>query len=62
MIIAAKNSDNEELANEICDLLYHMLVLMAERGLPLERVEAILEERRQKIGNLKQFHQTDHNT
>ena len=62
MIIAAKNSDNEELANEICDLLYHMLGLMAERGLPLERVEAILEERRQKIGNLKQFHQTDHNT
>ena len=62
MIIAAKNFDNEELANEICDLLYHMLVLMAERELPLERVMAILEERRQKIGNLKQFHQTDHNT
>lgn len=62
MIIAAKNQDNEELSNEICDLLYHMLVLMAERGLSLEEVEAILEQRRQKIGNLKQFHQTDHNT
>ncbi|MFZ2538674.1 MAG: phosphoribosyl-ATP diphosphatase, partial [Oscillospiraceae bacterium] len=28
MIIAAKNGDNEELENEICDLLYHMMVLM----------------------------------
>lgn len=62
MVIAAKNQDNEELSNEICDLLYHMLVLMAERGLPLEDVEAILEQRRQKIGNLKQFHVSDHNT
>ena len=61
-IIAAKNLDNEELSNEICDLLYHILVLMAERELPLEQVIAILEQRRQKIGNLKQFHQTDHNT
>lgn len=62
MVIAAKNQDNEELSNEICDLLYHMLVLMAERELPLEDVEKILEERRQKIGNLKQFHVSDHNT
>ena len=61
-IIAAKNLDNEELSNEICDLLYHILVLMAERELPLEQVMASLEQRRQKIGNLKQFHQTDHNT
>lgn len=62
MVIAAKNNDNEELANEICDLLYHMLVMMAEQNLPLENVIEILEERRQKIGNLKQFHVSDHNT
>ena len=62
MVIAAKNQDNEELANEICDLLYHILVLMAERELPLSEVQAILEQRRQKIGNLKQFHVSDHNT
>ena len=62
MVIAAKNQDNEELSNEICDLLYHMLVLMAECNLPLEDVEEILEQRRQKIGNLKQFHVSDHNT
>lgn len=59
MVIAAKNKDNDELANEICDLLYHMLVMMAERGLQWSEVEAILEQRRQKIGNLKTFHQTD---
>ncbi len=61
-IIAAKNNDNKETANEICDLLYHLLVLMAEQGITLSEVEAILEERRAKIGNLKQFHQTDKNS
>jgi len=62
MVIAAKNPGTEELSNEICDLIYHMLVLMVQRGVPLEEVEAILEQRRQKIGNLKQFHVSDHNT
>jgi len=60
VIIAAKNGKNDETAGEICDLLYHLLVLMAEQGLPLEQIEAILEARRQKIGNLKTFHQSDH--
>ena len=62
MIIAAKNQDNDELKNEISDLVYHVLVLMAERGLPLEDVQEVLEERRLKIGNLKKFHVSDHNT
>lgn len=60
VIIAAKNGCQEETANEICDLLYHLLVLMAQQDLPLEKVEEILERRRQKIGNLKQFHSSDH--
>ena len=60
MIIAAKNQDKEELSNEMCDLIYHMMVLMAEQGLELSDIETILEQRRQKIGNLKVFHQTDH--
>ncbi len=62
MVIAAKNSDNEELVNEINDLLYHMIVLMAERGVTVEDVEAVMVERSKKIGNLKQFHVSDHNT
>lgn len=60
MIIAAKNHDNDELANEMCDLLYHMLVLMAQNDVKLDDVTAILEQRRQKLGNLKNFHQVDH--
>ncbi|MGI5895710.1 MAG: phosphoribosyl-ATP diphosphatase [Oscillospiraceae bacterium] len=62
MIIASKNEDPEELKNEICDLVYHMLVLMCEKGVRVEDVQEILEERRQKIGNLKQFHQVDRNS
>ncbi len=62
MIIAAKNQDKEELANEMCDLIYHMMVLMVEQGLELSDVADILEQRRQKIGNLKTFHQTDRNS
>ena len=62
VIIAAKNGVAEDTENEICDLLYHLLVLMAEQNIPVENVEAILEQRRQKIGNLKKFHQVDHQT
>lgn len=62
MVIAAKNSDKEELVGEINDLLYHMIVLMAERGVTVEDVEAVMTERSRKIGNLKQFHVSDHNT
>jgi phosphoribosyl-ATP pyrophosphohydrolase len=59
MLIAAKNQDKEELANEICDLLYHMMVLMVECEIPLSNVKTILEERSQKIGNLKTFNKTN---
>ena len=62
MIIAAKNNDKDELTNEMCDLIYHMMVLMAEQGVELSDIGGILEQRRQKIGNLKQFHISDHNT
>lgn len=61
-IIAAKNNDNEELKNEINDLLYHVMVLAANQGLEWSEVEKILEERNEKIGNLKQFHQVDKNS
>lgn len=61
-VIAAKNGDNDELANEINDLLYHVMVLCANQGLDWSDVEKILEERNEKIGNLKQFHTVDKNT
>ena len=59
VIIAAKNGKNEDTTEEIC---YHLLVMMVEEGIPLEQVETVLEQRRQKIGNLKNFHESDHNT
>lgn len=62
VIIAAKNGDNAETSGEICDLLYHLLVLMAQQDIPLEQVTDILELRRQKIGNLKTFHESNHNS
>lgn len=54
VIIAAKNKDNSELINEVCDLTYHLLVLMVEQGVNLDSVIEELEARRQKIGNKKQ--------
>lgn len=62
VIIAAKNGDNSDTANEICDLLYHLTVLMAEQGISVDDVNAILRERSKKTGNLKTFHQVDKNT
>lgn len=54
VIIAAKNRDKNELVNEICDLSYHILVLMAEEGIELDSIRIELEKRREKIGNKKQ--------
>lgn len=62
VIIAAKNGDNNETVGEICDLFYHLLVLMIKQNIPLEQVIDMLEQRRQKIGNLKSFHTSDHNS
>lgn len=61
-IIAAKNGNNVDTSNEICDLIYHLMVLMVEQGITLEEIDEILSQRAQKIGNLKKFHQTDRNS
>lgn len=53
VIIAAIKNDKEELICEISDELYHLFVLMAERGISLQEVEAELAKRSQKTGNLK---------
>jgi len=45
VIIAAKNRDNGELRYETADLIFHMMVLLRERGLPLDDVLAELESR-----------------
>jgi phosphoribosyl-ATP pyrophosphohydrolase/phosphoribosyl-AMP cyclohydrolase len=45
VVIAAKNADRGELVWETADLLYHTLVLLAERGVSLDDVGAELSRR-----------------
>ncbi len=45
VIIAAKGEGDERVVYEMADLLYHSLVLLAERGLAWETVEAELMRR-----------------
>ena len=61
-IIAAKNGVQEDTVGEISDLIYHLTVMMVQQGIPLETVMEELDRRSAKIGNLKQFHVSDHNT
>ena len=53
---------NDELCMEVCDLLFHLLVLCENQNLPVADIYAELEARSQKIGNLKQMKVVDHNT
>ena len=59
-IIAAKNGIQEDTVGEISDLIYHLLVMMADQNIPLTAVIEELDRRSLKIGNLKQFHTSDH--
>lgn len=45
MVIAAKNPDPAELKYEISDFLYHMIVLMAEKGLTWDEIFRELSKR-----------------
>lgn len=45
IVIAAKNPNPEEVKYEITDFLYHLMVLMAERGVTWEDIIQELEER-----------------
>ncbi|MCA1615746.1 MAG: bifunctional phosphoribosyl-AMP cyclohydrolase/phosphoribosyl-ATP diphosphatase HisIE [Acidobacteria bacterium] len=47
-IIAAKNDDARAFVGEVSDLLYHLLVLLAERGVHPQEVEAELSRREGK--------------
>ena len=45
IVIAAKNPDNEETKYEISDFLYHLMVLMAEKGVTWEDITSELAQR-----------------
>ncbi len=46
IIIAAKNPDESELIYETADFLYHLLVLLKEKDISLEKIAAELTKRR----------------
>ena len=46
VVLAAKGESDDRLAEETADLLYHVLVALHQRGLPLVRVMDVLRERR----------------
>lgn len=49
-VIAAKNGDKAALVGEMCDLIYHLLVLMVEREVSLEDLRRQMQERHVKKG------------
>lgn len=53
VIIAAKGDSKEDMVAEICDLLYHLEVLMVDRKIEISSVEEELKKRSAKIGNSK---------
>ncbi len=62
MVIAAKNGVKDETVGEICDLIYHTLVMMANEGITPDDVDDELRKRAEKAGNLKKFHVVDKNS
>ena len=46
VVIAASQRDRKATIQEIADLEYHLLVLMADRGITLDDIEAELRSRR----------------
>lgn len=61
-IIAAKNDSDEDLIGEISDLIFHLEVVMAQRGITPTDVANELRRRSLKTGNLKQMHVADKNS
>jgi phosphoribosyl-ATP pyrophosphohydrolase/phosphoribosyl-AMP cyclohydrolase len=45
VVVAANSEDDSRLASEAADLLYHLLVLLQARGVPLDAVLKELEKR-----------------
>lgn len=52
-VIAAKNESKDDLVGEICDLIYHIEVLMFNKNVDIEDVMKKLSERHKKECNKK---------
>ncbi|KOF56901.1 MULTISPECIES: phosphoribosyl-ATP diphosphatase [Clostridium] len=53
VIIAAKNENKDEFVGEVCDVIYHLMVLLVEKNIKLEDISEELNKRSKKIGNKK---------
>lgn len=53
VVISSLGTNKEDQVGEICDLTYHVLVLMAELNISLEDINNELKKRSQKTGNFK---------
>lgn len=51
-IVEAKNTRKKKFVGEVADLLFHLMVLMAEKGVSLKKVVKQLKKRHKK-GNHK---------
>lgn len=49
VVLAVKGQGNQRVVEEVADLFYHTLVLLAARGLTLAQVEAELDRRHKKV-------------
>lgn len=47
VILAAKGQGEQRVVEEVSDLTYHILVLLAYRGIPLEAIQSELAKRHQ---------------
>lgn len=50
VIIAAKSQGEQRLVEEVSDLAYHVLVLLAQQGIEPAQIEAELEQRHKPAG------------
>lgn len=53
VIISCKGENKDEQISELCDLIYHLLVLMVDRNIEIAEVEKELKKRKMKINNFK---------
>ena len=69
-IVAAKDlkynncgdADKQAVVGEVSDLIYHLLVMLADLDISFEEIERELKTRSEKMGNLKSKKTVDKNT
>lgn len=54
VIVAAKNDSDSEFIYEVSDLVYHVLVLMVQRGISVDQIETELAKREGLMSQTKE--------